>query len=140
MTLRPEPARAPLILLGCAREHLRLRLSATLNQRRGAHTRTVPGFDLTVGTGLRFARRVELEQGPDTTVSACTQSAPDDPSSNREASQVLVTRDLDSTLTGYARGLRAQADATCDAATGYSSSASGGAAPRSVLCRPDGEV
>jgi len=52
---------------------------------------------------------------------------------------MLVTRDLGSTL-GIESWSLTQAEATCDAATGYSSSASGGAAPRSVLCRPDGNV
>lgn len=58
------------MLLGCGREDLRLHFPATLNQRRGLHTRTVPGFGLTAGTGLRFARRVELEQGPETMAAA----------------------------------------------------------------------
>jgi hypothetical protein len=58
------------MLLGCAREGFRLRPSAMLNLRRYLHTRTTPGFGLTAGTGLRFARRVELEQGPETMAAA----------------------------------------------------------------------
>ena len=47
-----------------------LRHPAMLNQQRWHHTCTTPGFGLTAGTGLRFARRAELEQGPETMAAA----------------------------------------------------------------------